>query len=236
MLAQDFQALALIPGALDGWWIIGCEESGTIRDVFNAAGVRTISCDLKPSKTNGPHFQGDVRRIAKLHRWAGGIFHPDCTFLTLAGVRWLFDKGPSTPTCLKGPDRWKAMYEAAAFFNWLAELDIEKVCMENPIMHGYARALIRLPVTQYVQPYQHGHLETKKTGLHLKGLDPLAPTDDVEAAMRALPKSQTHKVHYASPGPLRAEQRSTFFPGIARAMLQWALPALPALPALEQAA
>lgn len=203
-------------------WLIACEESGTVRDAFLRAGVDAISCDLKQTRSPGPHYQGDVRDILYSERWAGIIAHPVCTYLTLAGVRWLFDTGPSTATVLKGQARWDALIEAADFFNLFVDHPCEKLCIENPIMHGHAAKLIRLPVTQYVQPFQFGHLETKKTGLHTRGLPKLLPTNDVEAAMRALPKRETHKVHYCPPGENRAEIRSTFFPGIGDAMAaQW---------------
>lgn len=225
MEAIDFQRLALIPGALDGYWLIACEESATIRSEFEAAGIAVMSCDLKPSRKSGPHYRGDVRDVLWLHQWAGIIAHPDCTYLTNAGVHHLHSRQPSRAGALKGPERWQALFEAAAFFRLFLDHPCERVIVENPVIHKYAAQLIGRKQTQTVQPYEYGHLETKRTALWLKGVPPLTPTDNVEAAMRALPKRDTNKVHYASPGEDRAERRSVFFQGIARAMVQqWAQP------------
>lgn len=207
----------------DDYWLIACEESGTIRDCFIDAGIRAVSCDLKPSRSKrGPHIRGDVRNVLHAHRWRGIIAHPDCTYLTLAGVRWLWDSGPSTKKVLKGPERFDALDEACEFFKLFLDHTCERVCIENPIPHRYALDRIGTRYTQTIQPYQFGHLETKRTCLWLKGLPPLVGTKDVEAEMRALPKRETHKVHYCSPGEKRAEQRSVSYRGIGEAMAaQW---------------
>lgn len=71
-------------------------------------------------------------------------------------------------------------------------------------------------------PWMFGHPEKKATGLWLKGLPPLLPTEDVRDLMAGLPKSQTDRIHYASPGPDRWKLRSTTYSGIAKAMAhQW---------------
>lgn len=203
-------------------WLIACEESGTVRDAFLRAGIDAVSCDLKPTRSPGPHFQRDVREVLYREDWAGIIAHPDCTYATNAGVRWLFDKGPSTETVLKGVDRWLALWNSAEFFRLFLDHPCQRVCIENPVPHKYAARLIGQKFTQTIQPYEYGHLETKRTALWLKGLPLLQPTSNVEAAMRLLPKRETHKVHYASPGADRAERRSVFFAGVGDAMAaQW---------------
>lgn len=222
MLAADFEQLALIPGALDGYWLVACEESGTVTEAFIRAGHKAVSCDLKPTRGQCPHYRGDVRDILWLHKWTGIIAHPDCTYLTNAGVHHLHSRKPSRPSALKGPERWVALFEAASFFRLFLEHPCERVIVENPVIHKYARQLIGRAHTQTVQPYEYGHHETKRTALWLKGVPPLIPTNNVEAAMRAMPKKETHKVHYCSPGEDRAQQRSVFFRGIADAMAaQW---------------
>lgn len=40
--------------------LIACEYSGRVRDEFIKLGHDTISCDLLPSDTPGPHYQGDI--------------------------------------------------------------------------------------------------------------------------------------------------------------------------------
>ena len=40
--------------------LIACEFSGIIRDAFIAKGHDAISCDLLPTESQGPHYQGNV--------------------------------------------------------------------------------------------------------------------------------------------------------------------------------
>jgi hypothetical protein len=40
--------------------LVACEYSGRVRDAFIAKGHEAISCDLLPSESLGPHFQGDI--------------------------------------------------------------------------------------------------------------------------------------------------------------------------------
>ena len=75
---------------------------------------------------------------------------------------------------------------------------------------------------KYVQPYNFGHLEQKKTGLHLHGLEPLEATSNVFDEMMLLPKRERERLHYLPPSPDRWKIRSTTYQGIAEAMAeQW---------------
>lgn len=196
--------------------LVACEYSGRVRDAFIKAGHRAMSCDLLPSDAPGPHFQGDVRYMLD-QQWDLIVAHPPCTFLTNAGVRWLYNADGS-----RNEQRWQDLQEGCDFFNLFLDHPCEQIAVENPIPHSHATKLLRREYTQTIQPYQFGHLETKRTCLWLKGLPPLVATNDVEAEMRALPKSQTNKVHYASPGADRWKMRSTTYQGIADAMAaQW---------------
>jgi hypothetical protein len=191
--------------------LVGCEYSGTVRDAFLALGHDAMSCDLLPTDVPGPHYQGDVRDVLG-DGWDLAVLHPECTYLCNSGVRWL-----STDIT-----RWPKMIEAATFFRDLLNAPIPRVAVENPIMHGYAAKIIGQRQTQVVQPWMFGHPEKKATGLWLRGLPPLVATDDVRDVMATLPKSETDRIHYASPGPDRWKLRSTTFVGIARAMAeQW---------------
>lgn len=191
--------------------LVACEFSGVVRDAFASLGHDAYSCDLLPTERPGNHFQCDVREV--LHDgWDLLIAHPDCTYITNSGVRWLY----------RDIDRWPKCYEACQFFRELWEADIPRVCIENPVPHKYGLGWIGAPYTQTVQPWQFGHPETKRTALWLRGLPPLEPTADVRDAMRDMPKNQTDRVHYASPGPDRWKERARTFPGIAAAMAaQW---------------
>ena len=102
----------------------------------------------------------------------------------------------------------------------LLDAPIERIALENP--PGRIGSQIR-KADQYIHPWEHGHMETKATGLWLKNLPPLKPTHDVREAMDTLPKSEKHRVHWMKPGPDRWKERSRTYTGIAHAMAQqWA--------------
>ena len=79
-----------------------------------------------------------------------------------------------------------------------------------------------IPKPHFVQPYQFGHPEQKKTGLHLHGLPPLVESENVYEQMMQLPKNQREKMHYLPPSAERWKLRSKTYQGIANAMAkQW---------------
>ena len=191
--------------------LVACEFSGVVRDAFIARGHDAMSCDLLPTDREGPHYQGDVRDVL-YDGWDMLIAHPPCTYLANSGVRWLHNR----------PERWALMEEAAAFFRLLLDAPIERICVENPVMHKHAKALIKVQQSQAIQPYQFGHRESKATCLWLKGLPLLVPTSDLRAETMALPNKERQRLHWLTPSPERAKLRSTTFLGIAQAMaLQW---------------
>jgi hypothetical protein len=122
----------------------------------------------------------------------------------------------------RDPDRWRKMEEGANFFKTLQSAPIDKIAGENPIMVGYAVEIVGQDWTQRIQPYEFGHPESKATCLWLKNLQPLKPTKNVFSEMEKLPRKERERVHFASPGPNRGQERSRTFPGIAQAMAeQW---------------
>lgn len=191
--------------------LVACEFSGIVRDAFLKKGHDAMSCDLLPTESEGPHYQGDVMDIIN-DGWDMMIAHPDCTYLTNAGVRWL----------TTDPGRFIKMYEAAQFFKKLLKSPIKKKVIENPRPHGYAIVAIGRKYTQKIQPWQFGHTTSKETCLWLKNLPSLKPTNDVYKEMMVLPKNQRNQCHYEPPGPDRWKNRSRTYPGIAEAMAeQW---------------
>jgi hypothetical protein len=198
--------------------LVACEFSGIVRDAFLALGHDAVSCDLLPSESLGPHIQRDIIGVFDEMTRPGYdliIAHPPCTYLANSGVRWLYGGKGTTAD----PKRWAAMREAAWFFGRMLAAPAVRVAVENPIMHGHARRLIREnapapDAIQTIQPWQFGHPETKATGLWLRNLPPLTPTDIVDG--------RAPRVHHASPGPDRWKERSRTLPGIAAAMAsQW---------------
>ena len=185
--------------------LVGCEESGMMRDAFIAAGHDAISCDLMPTRRPGPHIQGDIMQLRQEH-FDLGIFHPVCKYLTNSGVKHLH-------TDIK---RWVKLFEAAAFFNAIKDFNCDRMAIENPIPHKYAKALIG-DYTQCVQPWWFGDPRCKATCWWLYNLPKLYKTNDVREEMLALPKSVAQEVHYASPGPDRERIRSESYPGMCAA-------------------
>ena len=192
--------------------LIACEYSGRVRDAFIKLGHDAISCDLLPTDSPGPHYQGDVFDL-DLESFDLMIAHPPCTYLTNSGVCHLH----------KDTSRWPKLFEGAEFFRKLLESPIERIAIENPIMHKYAKQLIGgVKQTQVVQPWMFGHMEQKATCLWLKGVKPLIESSNVKAEMMLLPKNERERLHYLPPSPDRWKIRSTTYQGIADAMAtQW---------------
>lgn len=194
--------------------LVACEYSGTVRDAFLRAGHDALSCDLLPTDVAGPHYQGDVLDIIG-EGWDLMIAHPPCTFLTLAGVRWLHDPE-------RFPTRRADMERAADFFASLLAAPVPRIAVENPVMHGDAIARIGRRPDQYIHPHEFGHHERKRTGLWLSGLPPLLADQDGLALTMSRPAAHRDRIHRAPPGPDRWKLRSTTYPGIAAAMVaQW---------------
>lgn len=202
--------------------LVGCEYSGTVRDAFIALGHEAMSCDLLPSDAGEPHYQGDIFDIVD-DGWDIGIFHPPCTYLTNAGVRWLHEHVVSRngkKPVISGAVRWNELQKGADFFKALLNCSIPKVAVENPIPHKYAVGLIGRKYDQIVQPWMFGHPERKATCFWLKGLPKLVETNNVKAHMLTLPKREQQKMHYLPPSPDRWKLRSKTYEGIALAMAQ----------------
>lgn len=192
--------------------LIACEYSGVVRDAFLAQGHDAISCDLLPTDIKGPHFQGDVFEMLK-EPWDLIIMHPPCTALTVAGNAWYGEGQAKYGERLSAVSWTQRLFKAACAVS-------PRVCLENPV--GVLQRLGGFHKPQYVQPYQFGHLEQKKTGLWLHGLPELQPTEDVYTQMMALPINVRQRLHYLPPSPDRWKIRSTTYLGIALAMAkQW---------------
>lgn len=184
--------------------LVACEFSGVVRRAFAARGHDVWSCDLLPAEDrSNRHIIGDVRAIVH-DGWDMMIAHPPCTRLCNSGVAWLHKR-----------NLWTELDAGAELFSVLWNAPIPMRCVENPVMHKYAKARIRnYRDPQYVQPWQFGHGETKQTGLWLHNLPDLVPTDIVEG--------REQRVFKMSPSTARWQERSRTFPGIAAAMAeQW---------------
>ena len=190
--------------------LVACEYSGTVRRAFKELGHDVWSCDLLDADDESEfHYKRDVLEVINWG-WDLMIAHPPCTYLSNSGVSWLH----------KDATRWGKMKAGAEFFSALMNVNIPKIAIENPIMHKYAVEIIGRRQDQIVQPWMFGHTERKATGLWLKGLPKLTPTNNVQEEMLLLPKNQQQRLHYLPPSADRWKIRSTTYKGIAEAMAQ----------------
>jgi hypothetical protein len=218
--------------------IITHEESQTVTSAFRKRGHEFFSNDLKPCGGQNPqwHYRGDcVWLLSKRIEYIDFLgAHPDCTFLTNAGIRWLTSKKPRDGYIWNeeiqrfvNPARWKKMVEAAHHFKFCYQylLAVGKGYIENPKMHPYAAKIIGIPPTQIIHPYYFGSPQMKETHLWIVGLPELTPDN-----MLSKPKKEENYKEWlawqdcwlASPGPKRAELRSKTDPNVARAFAeQW---------------
>jgi hypothetical protein len=192
--------------------LIACESSATVKTEFLKLGHTVITCDLLPCVTNKNHYQGNVLDILN-NKWDLLIAHPPCTYLASSGMHW-------TTRGIRDPQLTE---DALVFVKLLMDANIDKICIENPV--GVISTRIKKP-TQYIQPYQFGHDASKKTGLWLKNLPSLIPTNYIE------PRVVNGKNRWGNqtdsgqnklpPSQNRWQLRSKTYQGIAFAMAdQW---------------
>ncbi len=196
--------------------LVGCEYSGRVREAFRRRGHEAWSCDLLSSEDNSPyHIIGDVLEVLNTLTvgWDLAIFHPPCTYLSSSGIHW-------TTRGLRDP---KLTEDSLLFVKQLLNMDIPKICLENPI--GIISSRVRKP-DQIIQPHWFGHDASKATCLWLKNLPPLRPTNPVSPRMvngRQRWGNQTDSgQNKLGPDPARWKERSRTYEGIAEAMAtQW---------------
>lgn len=200
--------------------LVGCEESQAVTIEFRKLGFEAYSCDLLPCSGGHPewHLQMDVFEAIKLHEWDLGIFHPECTRLTVTANKWYKPEFAE-----RFPTIHEDREEAVKFFMRLVNAPIPKIAIENPI--GIMSTRYRKP-HQIIQPYQFGDTERKSTCLWLKGLPKLEHTNVVEPVIIYHKSGRTDgKLHFETmklPKEERRKVRSVTFPGIAKAMAeQW---------------
>jgi hypothetical protein len=185
--------------------LIGCEESQIICRAFRDAGYEAYSCDLQPTRGNPEwHYQADIMEVIAMREWDLIILHPDCTAMAVSGNRWY---GRGMPMHHK---REQAVEWTLNLWE-LAKKHSPRVALENPVSVIFKH----LPNVFYLQPHDHGHGETKKTGFALHNLEPLKPTNKVEG--------REQRIWKMPPSATRKRDRSQTFTGVANAIVkQWA--------------
>ncbi len=146
------------------------------------------------------------------------IAHPPCTYLTVTGNKWFKPEFKD-----RFPTREQDRKDAIDFYIKLAEAPIDKICIENPV--GIMSSIYKKP-TQYIHPYYFGEPHSKKTGLLLKNLEPLKPTNIVEPQFYVYKDGRRDPLWHVETMKLphleRMKARSKTFQGIADAMAeQW---------------
>jgi len=193
--------------------LVGCEFSGTVRDCFLALGHDAVSCDILPTEARGPHIQGDVVDVLYGSDWDMAILHPPCTYLASSGLHW--NK--------RQPERAEKTERALEFITMLWNAPVPRMCIENPVGCINTR-LSFMPKPQYLQPYEYGEDASKKTGLWLRGLPNLQPTEYIEPRIvngKSRWSNQSDSGQSKLGGGSGHERSKTYF-GIAAAMAeQW---------------
>jgi hypothetical protein len=214
-----------------------------VRRAFAKRGHEAWSVDLLPSEDrSNKHIVGDVRDYLNEGWDLLAVMHPPCTRLCNSGVRWLSEPpGKLNPahhteaeceayTRMDREQRlafmWDDLRAGARLFSDCWNAPIERVCVENPQMHGHAKALIDNysdDAVQHVQPHWFGDKVKKLTGLKLRGLPKLQRTHWLTLPEKGSAEDKLWSaVHLAPPGPDRWRDRSRFHPGLADAMgEQW---------------
>ena len=210
--------------------LVACEESQRVCIEFRKKGHDAFSCDIQEPSGGHPewHIKGDALPLLNgdcnftteggceveiKGKWDLIIAHPPCTYISNAGVRFLYPGGKG----ILNEERLRKGIKATHFFFFFLYADCEKIAVENPI----PSTVYGLPkYDQIIQPYMFGHPLQKKTCLWLKNLPKLEPTD-------LIPKDQCQSTKIAGNwfnhgGKERQGNRAKTFWGIARAMAeQW---------------
>jgi hypothetical protein len=176
--------------------LVACEYSGRVRDAFSRRGHDAWSCDLLPTEMPGPHFMAPVEHILHLG-WDLMVAHPPCTHLAVSGM-WATTSGKRDPALTD---------QALDFVRLLMAAPIPRWCIENPI--SVISSTIRKP-DQIIQPWEHGHGETKATCLWLHNLPKLRASNHVDG--------RENRVLMMPPSADRWKERSRTYQGIANAM------------------
>ena len=217
--------------------LVACEESQTVCKAFRKRGHEAYSCDIMECSGghNEWHIMQDVIPLLNGNcefetvdgtkhkiegKWDLIIAHPPCTYLCMSGQKHCNIEVYGE----KARERIKERDKAIEFFMQFVNADCDKIAIENPVgvMTRYYKK-----ADQYICPYQFGHPTGKRTGLWLKGLPKLTPTNivDIEYHISGTGRKWDKWFWESSminPLSERSKFRSRTFEGIAEAMAeQW---------------
>jgi hypothetical protein len=147
--------------------VVICEESGIVREAFRRRGHYAISVDLQPSAQPGPHHQGDALEFLFRHA-------KEFDLIDRASILHLHSSQWQPALC----EYTVSQIRRCVCRSYLASTDPQAMpgaSRQRPATQG------DIDVTpQYIQPWQFGHGEIKRTALFLSGLPPLMPTNIVD--------------------------------------------------------
>jgi hypothetical protein len=206
--------------------LIGCEESQAVCIEFRKLGFEAFSCDIQECSGGHPewHYQQDIFEVINMG-WDAMIAFPPCTYLTVTGARWLYNKDKT-----RNESRWTNQAEAVEFVKKIYNSNIKHIAIENPI--GQLSTYWKKP-DQIIQPYYFGDEAQKATCLWLKNLPKLYHSgyadlfnnEVTHSGKGEMVKTKTGKTFSKwywetskSKGKERQIARSKTFPGIAKAM------------------
>lgn len=199
--------------------LIGCEESQEVCKAFRILGYEAYSNDIIDCSGGHPewHLKMDVFEAINLMNWDLIILHPPCTAIAVSG----------NSTYAKGKKKYDERIKSVKWTEKLwhhAILKCSHVALENPV--GCLSTMTDMPKPNYIQPYEHGHKISKKTGLWLHNLTKLKPTNIVEPEWIYYNGNSGNRCspdHYKNAfSKNRGKIRSKTYQGIAKAMAeQW---------------
>ncbi len=210
-----------VSDVLDGWFPVyfqsDCDPDGdgwcqtTDSDASDCTCFGPTQDGIEYIEKNGVLFG----RPESAPGWDMLIAFPPCTYLCGSGLHW--NK--------RRPERATMTEQGAAFFLALANADIPRIAIENPV--GIMSTTYRKP-DQIIQPYQFGHDASKATCLWLKGLPKIRPTAFVEPRIvngRPRWSNQTDSgQNKLPPSATRSNERARTYLGVAEAMAdQWGI-------------
>jgi hypothetical protein len=208
--------------------LLACEESQAVTIELRKRGHNAFSCGILPCSGGYPewHIQDDAINTAydPLRNWDMLIGFPPCTDLAVSGAAWFKQKRENG-----------SQERAIRFFMKLWGAPVAMIALENPVnilggkyVQTYFPALyeeLALPLkpAQYIEPYFFGDEANKKTGLWLKNLPKLRPTNMVDGSKYITsPSGKRYPEWSWKTGGGSGHIRSKTFPGIAKAMaIQW---------------
>jgi hypothetical protein len=188
------------------------EYSQTVTKEFRDFGHEAYSNDLLETEGNPAwHLQGDMGTPIYKQKWDLIILHVPCTAMAVCGNRHY----AGTIARAQAIDWTLRMWRAA-------QNQAKHVALENPASVIFPHLRKRGADIQYIQPWEFGHPEQKKTGFALHNLPRLVGTHDVYKEMMALPVAKRERIFRMAPSADRGKERARFYSGIAEAMAdQW---------------